>query len=132
MVTFLNRIVYDYDGDAGHRFACDVKGTNDHHTGDNAWKQCKGSRASDVRASVTPGWLVLASSVRKELQDDLLLRCDAFLMMKTVLPLALDGSSEFDDQNFNVLGPKWGSEVIEAKHNFYHFNQAYKQDCSWR
>ena len=149
IVTFLNRVVADYDAPGGKRFACDITGVNDDDDHGwnlidvHAWKQCGGSRKLPVRAGFAPGWLVLATSIRptitgdhdseasemsSESVDPKRAHCDVMRMVKTILPLVLPGD-EFDDANFHRMTSKWASESIEAKYYWHYFQKGIRKHC---
>ena len=131
IVTFLNHLVHDYIEGPEGRFACDVAGTHDNSKeGAPRYpeKQCKNARDVDKRAQSAPLWLTLAYGVRDDVQADKTLRCDALLMVKTVLPLLLPGE-QFDKEHFEEIDSKWGSHAIQAKYYYYNFEAAFEKDC---
>ena len=129
MVTFLNRIVYDYDAPGSERFACDVEGINDNSDWGHPWKQCGNTRRLAYRAKIVPGWLALAHVVKDDIgKDDKLLRCDALRVVRTILPLVVKGK-EFDAKNFKPMLPKWAPDAISAKYYYYNYESEFKDHC---
>ena len=55
IVTFLNRLVYNYEAPSRQRFACAISGIITNSTWGDAWKQCKGARRAVVRAQAAAG-----------------------------------------------------------------------------
>ena len=131
MVTFLNRVVADYEAYGGERFACDVDGTTDKKSNGigEAWKQCGGSRRKEVRAAFAPSWLPLATAVRYDLDKNDQAHCDALRMTNTIMPLVMPGA-EFDEDNFDRLSVKFASEAIQAKYYWHYYEKGMKHLCS--
>ena len=130
VITFLNKIVADYKGKGGKRFACDVDGTKDSDSNKYpSWsgKQCNNARALSKRSTHAPKWLTLAYALRNKMGDKDI-ACDVYLMMKTVLPMMMEGS-DFDD-NFKGADSNWMSHAVQAKYYFYNFDAAFAKDCS--
>ena len=126
IVTFLNRVVHDYDAPSNERFACDVAGVIDGDKWGNADKQCGSKfRTPEKRAKHALGWLNLAHSVwhLRENENYQLLRCDVLRMASVVLPLTLPDSDEFDAFNFEQLDQAWAAEAIRAKYYFYNYRR---------
>ena len=128
MVTFLNRIVYDYDAPGSKRFACDVDGINDNSNWGYPWKQCGNTRRLTYRAKIVPAWLALAHAVKDDIGKDNKMRCDALWVVRTVLPLAVKGK-EFDKKNFGTMLPKWAPDAISAKYYYYNYEREFKDHC---
>ena len=131
ILTFLNRIVRDYNEEGGSRFACAVDGTHDSDKeGPPGWprKSCINSRTLETRSAKAPQWLTLASVLRDAAESDQSLRCDVLLMVKTVLDLVLPGVS-FDSANFAKLDPAWASHAIVAKYYYYNYEAQFNRDC---
>ena len=135
MVTFLNRVVYDYDEQGSKKFACDVLGIYDDSDWGEPWKQCKGSRTLAERAHFAAAWLPLAFSVRDKVNSDdrryKALRCDAFKMIDTVLPMILKESDEYYHR-FDVNDLRWGFPAIETKYFFYNYKARLTEECAFR
>ena len=129
MVTFLNRIVHDYDGKGGDRFACDVTGLVENSNWGEAWKQCGNSRDKEIRALFGPAWLPLAVNVKDEWRKNSDLKCDALTMVDTVLPMTIPDNKNFDGSNFDKINSKWGSYAIEAKYHFYNYKALLGKGC---
>ena len=129
MVTFLNRIVHDYSGKGGDRFACDVTGLVENSNWGETWKQCGRSRDKKVRALFGPAWLPLAVNAKAEWRKDSGLECDALTMVDTVLPMTIPDNKNFDETNFHKISSKWAPYAIEAKYHFYNFKALLDKDC---
>ena len=133
LVTFLNRIVFEYGAAARQRFACDVFGIHDSSDDPHEWKSCKGSRKKLVRPKAAAGWLSLAVAAKDELDEEgtnPLMRCDALRMVDTVLPLALYGTDEFASRSFEGVDGTWAPDVIETKFHFYNYKKAMIGACA--
>ena len=131
IVTFLNRVVLEYNATSSNRFACDVAGVNDGDAWGNADKQCGGSRTPKKRPKQALRWLSLVHSVRHlstENENYRLLRCDVQRMVSAVLPLMLPGSGEYD-KSFQYLDQAWAAEAIKTKYYFYNYRQQINATC---
>ena len=135
IVTFLNRVVYDYNEEGSKKFACDVLGIYDDSDWGEPWKQCKGSRALAERAHFAAAWLPLAFSVRDEVNSNdkryQALQCDAIRMIDTVLPMILKESNEYYHR-FDVNDLRWGFPAIETKYYFYNYKARLAEKCAPR
>ena len=130
LVTFLNRIIHDYNAPAHERFACDVVGVYDGDDWGNSAKQCGNpSRAPETRPRHAVGFLPLAHTVKDKLGKNSQLSCDAFRTVYEILPHALPGE-KFDSFNFATVEQNHGAKLIEAKHHFYNFEKRLMDACN--
>ena len=127
IVTFLNRLVRSYSGNAKHRFACDIHGTLDDDPEVYAPKSCEG-RYEEDRPEYAASWLVLALAARN-FPASTRLQCDAYRMVKAVLPLALKGNKQFYPHSFSKMSRTWTAELIVAKYYFYNYDYGLQQTC---
>ena len=134
IVTFLNRVVYDYSAASDNNlFACDVEGSI---TGFS----CSGSsRGIERRSQGSANWLVLAYAAKKhgtawdsahwDEPESRSLRCDVYRMVRLVLPLVLPGSDRFDANNFEKISSDWFAEIAMAKYYFYNYDYGIEEAC---
>ena len=127
IVTFLNRLVRSYSGNAKDRFACDIHGTLDGDPEIYAPKSCEG-RYKEDRPEYAASWLVLALAARN-FRANTQLQCDAYRMVKAVLPLALKGNKQFYPHSFSKMSRTWTAELIVAKYHFYNYEYGLQQTC---
>ena len=127
IVTFLNRLVRSYSGNAKDRFACDIHGTLETDPEVYALKSCD-NRSEEDRPEYAASWLTLALAARN-FRANTQLQCDAYRMVKAVLPLALEGNKQFYPHSFSKLNRMWTADVIVAKYYFYNYEFGLQQTC---
>ena len=131
VITFLSNLVHDYKAKGSKRFACAVDGTHDKtKNGSPLWpeKQCSRARELWKRASYAPLWLPLTYALRDQASDPSV-RCDLYMMVKTILPMMMPGD-QFDSTNFEKIDGSFGSHAIQAKYYYYNFDAAFDKECS--
>jgi len=113
LISVLNRFIIDSEANVYDRFTCDLRGESDPLS-----KSCSNARALPGRISHVGDLLSIANAAR----DNPDARCDALALVNTVLPIFLEGNTDF----YGIFDFDTPSHFIPlmTKYNFYFYEDS--------